>query len=480
MKHLPVRKNLFLILLLLFVTYFALSLPGCGSGSGDSSGSFDENTTLSGRVVTSVGGPPAVGAVVTATQQDGLSYTAVTDSSGEFSISLPAGTCRVQAEKSGMAVSVIEDVEVSGPEEVGIILPPVFNSQLTVTAMEMSVDGIRPGALVSGDVAVNVKVTSSNPIYNLRVWIGNRGGTKEPDYSVENSDSLSFTMSVENLPAVTYIYAVAYDINYNRCQMTIPIRTGAGTETIQNFTAGSPLAYMFTYAVDLDYYNRSGKAEDSSLLVEYAPGRRLDLRNSPEISSSNGMITWQPVRNALGYDIYRKTTAMAEFDLLGSVAGGDSDTFYDYDPLLKTGESYIYAVAPYNRDGEGEQGQTPRVRVLSPFRVNLISPSDGEEGVSLTPAFRWQAESPVGDIQFYNVSVLGNNENQHTFQQMVKTEQSLISPVALNRKTVYQWEIHPCMAGSDYNPASDSYLSQSYCVEAKSSSNGAFQFTTGQ
>ena len=475
-----------LIAIILSISF--LVLTGCGGGetSRDEGGGTTEGT-VSGYVTQSNGGPILTGTTLTTTSKSGEKATASTDGNGYYSISLSSGTYDITASKSGYAASKAQDVifDSSTGKTLNLIQMPVFNNDWSVSAPTLSVSGVTANSTVSGSVSVTVSASGANDISTIYVRIGNKGN--DPDFYALDKSSLSFTWDVSSMPGnpeSTYLYIVAYDVNHNRTEMTIPLNIDEGTGSAPVLGPAIVLPSMLTFAQDLqergkeraELYKRL-KINKNPYLIEYRKGKFFDSQKAPANTSIVGVVEWDQVADAKGYSIYRKESGESVFKLVGDITGSDILYFYDFDPQLTPGKTYQYSVSAFNEYGEGPNVDSETITVLDRFEVYLQGPADKETNVSTSPTFTWTINQSVGEVQQYFVMALGYNDDQFTFAEEVQNTTS-VSGASLENNKVYEWDILYAVAGADYNSTYDFYRAQSFPNFSRSSSNGSFVFTT--
>lgn len=480
--------NFKLLTAIIILSIAVLLFSGCGGGeTSRDDGGDDVAGTISGYVTQSNGGPAVSGAVLNSTSKNGEKASATTDSNGYYSLSLPSGTYDVSVSKSGHAESKAQDVifDSQTGKKLDLIQMPVFNNDWAVSAPTIAVSGVTANSTVSGTVNVSINVAGANAVKSINVRIGNKANY--PDFSTTDGNSLSFAWNVSDMPGnpnSTYLYIVAYDVNHNRSEMTIPLTIAQGSGTAPITGPLYVLASSLTFAEDAqemgarkaELYKKL-KINKDPYLVPYGKGRFFDTRVAPPNSTVVGVIEWEPVSGAKGYSIYRKEASGAVFQLVGDITGGDYSYFYDFDPQLTPGNTYQYSVSAFNESGEGPNVDSEEITVLDKFEVYLESPSDKQQNVSTSPTFNWSVSQYVGEVQQYYVGVLGVNDDYFTFEQQVENVTD-VTGASLQRNKVYEWNIFYAIAAADYDSTFDFYRAQSFPNLSRTSSNGSFTFTT--
>lgn len=480
--------NFKLLTAIIMVSVAVLLLSGCGGGeTSRDDGGGDVTGTISGYVTQSSGGSAVSGSVLTTTAKNGEKASATTDGNGYYSLPLSSGTYDITASRAGYAESKAQNVifDSQSSKTVNLIQMPVFNNDWVVSAPTLSVSGVTANSTVSGTVNVTVNATGANAIKNIYVRIGNRTGN--PDFYSTDESSLSFNWNVSSMPgnpSSTYLYITTYDVNHNRSEMTIPLTIQEGSGTPPVIGPVYVLASSLTFAEDAqemgakraEIYKKL-KIKKDPYLIEYGKGRFFDTRVAPQDCTIVGVVEWEPVSGAKGYSIYRKTSSETVFQLVGDVTGGDYSYFYDFDPKLTPGTTYQYSVSAFNENGEGPNVDSEEITILEKFEVNLVSPYDKQQNVSTSPTFTWTASQTVGEVQQYYVGALGINDDYFAFEQQVENTTST-SGASLENNKLYEWDIYYAMAAADYDSTFGFYRAQSYPNLSRTSSNGAFTFTT--
>jgi hypothetical protein len=449
------KKISFYICSLIFAFCFFF-MPGCGGHGGSSSTTMAPSApttfTISGFVTSSVNGPPVQGASVSLLQNGSATGQSTTSGSdGSFALSnLPAGTYSVFATKSGYAASIYQNV-VIGPSVSDLSLPMFPQNGIgtngLIPTISLGAGTPGPGASVSGltTFTINVSENGSNPNAILSIILrvgGNRVG------GASNSATLSQVVNFNQFPAGSVpVTIVAQDVAGDVATWTYTVNnSGSGTAPNVSFYV-LPLAQ--TFGQDLQILNQNRKVFWNKLHLSGNPSileiperngaiRTIDLSATPKslkpsstVPGTTILVQVSVIYNSgsfpSGYNIYRATSPLGPFTLIGSVpssncgkSGCTDATFNDLDPSLTPGTTYYYQAAAYNGSSVGTPypSNPPAVTILPPFHVNLVSPG-GVSGssaattanTSTTPTLVWNNSGPVGVQQVYDPLVLSVTNN---------------------------------------------------------------------
>ncbi len=476
-------------LILMILASLIISMVGCGGGGGGGGGGTSTTAVVEGYVTQSQGGPALEGTSIEATTKSRggttKASTTTTDSNGRYSLSLASGTYDIVAQKNGYAASKVQDYYVlaGNTYKLSFIQKPVFYDGWAVQAPTINVSGISTNDTIASSVNIKITVTGANAIKLIEAHLGNRSGTA--DYSASDTDTLEFTYDPSQKPLPqenSYLYIVAYDVNNNRTERTIPFTTTMGTSSYLNAPA-DPKAYAYTFAKDLEILaknvhtlkDKMGIPYDKNIL-ELPNGEKLDLRSAPQDTTVAVVVTWEKVTNASGYQIYRKEND-GSYEAIAVVEGESTTTYYDFDPRLTIGNTYTYKIYPFDSNGLGNYAETPSVKILNRFVVELVSPADNSTGVSTSPTFKWKVVSSAGSNQLYTVGVWGYNDTSYKWTKDVENTTST-SGATLDRNTVYAWDLIWCTGRDSWSDKYNEYMSYSWASPDYNSSNGFFTFTT--
>jgi hypothetical protein len=443
---------------------------------------------VSGYVTRSNGGAPVPGSSITITGPKAVTIT--TGNNGFYSAALPAGTYNITARKNGFAESRIQDLVIKNGDvfsNLNLIQFPVFNPDWPVSAPSISISGISDNVFVNGQVFnIRATVSGSNPTRRITARIGNR--TSVPDFQVSDSNTLEFTWNSSSIvtpPSNSYLYIVAYDVNYNRTERFIRLLTNPGEETTLQAPTGA-YAQTYTFSEDLEEMSIRQHQQLRRTGVKFEPDfmelpgdNKVDLRVVPQNATIFAVLKWNRVTGADGYSIYRSASG-GDFHLIGDSTIGSYTNFYDYSPELTPGITYTYKIQAYNMSGFGTAAVTPSVTVLDRFEVVLVSPADGAVNVPTKPLYAWNVISKTGEKQRYRVEVRAYTAGSSiwTSSKFFDDTSILHSGSDLNRNRVYEWDLITCEAVSGWNVALKDYLSYSLASPNENSTSGSHTFTT--
>ncbi|WP_038055456.1 carboxypeptidase-like regulatory domain-containing protein [Thermus amyloliquefaciens] len=397
-----------------------LALTGCSPESDPSA-----IHTLSGIVVSEYAGAPVAGSTIKLYRAGTLVATTQSDANGSFSFSgLAPDTYRLEAQKPGMAGSVMEGIRVPEMASVTLIQKPAFDATATTTPPTLIItqDGTQPltGQTFTNTIPFRVQVDTSKdyvrPMRYIYVALGRTPGsafiTNSATWSrrifTDTEDTGNQTLSGSNVAGfgsasgeMVYLEVVAYDFNQNRSHYLIPL-TFVNTNPAQGNAVSAPTnvaATAITLTRAVGFYEAKAPAK---LTVPVAKGTMGELTLDPEAAPA-GSNLYVEVRwcyssanpTPFAFDIERSTDG-ANWERVGSVGGGQSAScpsnpfnrpffFRDASPDLTPGQTYYYRVVARgaNRAESTPSATTP----LPPFFAPLMSPEDESTGVSLTPDF---------------------------------------------------------------------------------------------
>ncbi|HCC70038.1 MAG TPA: hypothetical protein DEQ09_02650, partial [Bacteroidales bacterium] len=200
--------------------------------------------SLSGTVISDVGGPPVEGSLVEVKEGITLISTTTTDAQGNFEITgLTYGTYDIIVTQSGRATSKAQDVHVISSQTIVVNL---VQKEVNVPTWEtdpptISTTGIVEGVTLSGTVTCSVGVIDDSDIKYVFIGINYFPSELENDY---NTILPSFDTTF--FPDGDYqVTVVAYDMNYNCSQLTLNV-------TIDNGNSGAvPVAPTYLWPVSI-------------------------------------------------------------------------------------------------------------------------------------------------------------------------------------------------------------------------------------
>ncbi|TFU25826.1 Ig-like domain-containing protein [Thermus tengchongensis] len=381
--------------------------------------------TLSGILVSEYAGGPVAGSSLRLYRNSALVATATSASDGSFSFTnLSPGVYRLEAQKPGMAGSVMEGIRVPEMASVTLVQKPAFDATATTTPPTLIItqDGTQPleGQTFTNTIPFRVQVDTSKdyvrPMRYIYVALGRTPGsafvTNSATWSrrifTDTEDTGAQALSGSNVAGfgsasgeTVYLEVVAYDFNQNRSHYLIPI-TFRNTATSQNNTVSAPTgvaATAITLTRAVGFYEAKAPAK---LTVPVAKGEVGELTLDPEAAPA-GSNLYVEVRwcyasanpTPFAFDIERSTDGV-NWERVGTVGGSRSAScpsnpfnrpfyFRDASPDLTPGQTYLYRVVARgaNRAESAPSATTP----LPPFFAPLVSPADESTGVSLTPDF---------------------------------------------------------------------------------------------
>jgi len=456
---------------------------------------YRETTILSGTVTSDAAGPPVEGSTVEVKEGDTVISTTTTDAQGNFSMTaLTYGTYDIIVTQPGWAASKVQGVEIIDNQAVIVNL---VQKEVNVPAWECVsptitiTDGISEGDTISGiitDITVNI-----DDDYDIKyIFIGAYYIPTQLEY-----DFAYYGTSNVTLPSLdttlfpdgdSQFTVVAYDMNYNRSQLTLNVTIANGgsgavpaVPTLLwpvSVTLGEGAGYFSTGRNEL--FDRLGIKENPDI-INLPEGRSIDLNaviNAADPDSSLYVeIDWENVVGATIYKIYRKFEGETTYHLIGST---QYSWFRDTDSQLSVGRKTYYQVSASNAFGESEKTAEEWTTPLPKFNLNLVSPGDHATGVSLTPTLQWQPVEVVGEYQHYDWYIMGKNDNYYTgYGINLENETSVVyDGEPLQYLKVYEWNIDYAVAFDDDYGTFPEYRAVSVAGGGTGSLNGAFEFTT--
>ena len=381
--------------------------------------------TLSGILVSEYAGGPVAGSSLRLYRNSALVATATSASDGSFSFTnLSPGVYRLEAQKPGMAGSVMEGIRVPEMASVTLVQKPAFDATATTTPPTLIItqDGTQPleGQTFTNTIPFRVQVDTSKdyvrPIRYIYVALGRTPGsgfvTNSATWSrrifTDTEDTGAQALSGSNVAGfgsasgeTVYLEVVAYDFNQNRSHYLVPL-TFVNTNPNQGNTVSAPTgvaATAITLTRAVGFYDVKAPAK---LTVPVAKGEVGELTLDPEAAPA-GSNLYVEVRwcyssanpTPFAFDIERSTDGV-NWQRVGTVGGSRSAScptnpfnrpfyFRDASPDLTPGQTYYYRVVARgaNRAESAPSATTP----LPPFFAPLVSPADESTGVSLTPDF---------------------------------------------------------------------------------------------
>ena len=439
-----------------------------------------ETGTISGIVISDAGGPAVEGSTVTVL---GTTLSTDTVAQGNYALNVvPIGTYDVIVTQSGRATSKAQDVYITDGQTtvVNLIQKEVDSPGWETDPPTISTTGVVEGATLSGTVTCSVQVVDDSDIKYVFIGLGYIPGELENVYNII-LPSFNTTLFPDGDYQVT---VVAYDINYNRSQLTLNVTiNNGGSGTVPgtpvylwpvSVTLGEKIGFFSTGRNEL--FERIGIKEDPNIINLPEGSREIDLNAVINVADPDSNlfveIDWDSVAEATGYKIYRKFESEGTYYCIGST---EYSWFYDTDPRLSVGRKTYYQVSAFNSYGESEKTTEEWTTPLPKFNLNLVSPADGATDISLTPTLGWQLVDTVGEYQEYHFYVMGKNDSNYTWDGEVGNETFVAyNGDPLQYLKVYEWNVYNAIA---YDTFPD-YRAVSIAGDGNGSVNGAFEFTT--
>jgi hypothetical protein len=446
---------------------------------------------VSGTITSDVAGSPVEGSLVEV--KDGINTisSTTTDALGHFNlVVLPGGNYNINVTQSGWATSKAQDVPILDNQTtvVNLVQKEVNVPTWETNPPTISTTGITEGAVLSGVVPCSVGVTDESDIKYIFIGIGYIPSELENDY---NTILPSFDTTL--FPDGDYqIVIVAYDINYNRCQLTlnITIDNGSSGTTPETPTNLWPLSVTFGESIGIyskernELFTEIDHKEDPNL-ISLSENKTVDLDAVIDVADPDSnifvLLDWDDVIGETGYKIYRKFENEASFKYIGSTT---YPSFIDTSSQLEVGKKVDYQVSAYNGFGESERTPEEWTIPLPKFNINLVAPADETTGISLIPTLQWQPVELVGKYQYFEWYVRGKNDGFYTWNGGGERLTSLLYSWDYNGNPlqylkVYEWNVDYAVAYDDSYSTFPEYRAVSIAGDGNGSQNGAFEFTTG-
>ena len=445
--------------------------------------------SIIGTVISDLGGPAVEGSTVTVV---GTTLSTTTDAEGNYVIDkVPVGTHDVIVIQSGRATSKAQSITIIKDQITSV---DFIQKEVNVPTWEtepptISTTGITEGATLSGMVTCSAQVVDGSDIKCVYVGFDYIPSHLEYDYASYNSNEIALgPIDTTTIPDEEFqIVIVAYDINYNRSQLTLNV-------TINNGGSGAvPAAPAYLWPLSITFgenlgfgstgrnelFNRIGTKEDPNI-INLPEGREINLNAVINVAGPDSNlfvdIDWEDVEDATGYKIYRKFEGEVIYHCIGSTGGL---SFIDTDPRLSVGRKTYYQVSAINGFGESEKTAAEWTIPLPKFNLNLVSPQNGATGVSLTPTLQWQPIVVVGKYQIYNCYIMGKNNSDYTWYTGIENETSVVHfGEPLQYLKVYEWNVDYAIAYDDFYYTFPEYRAVSIAGGGTGSLNGVFEFTT--
>jgi hypothetical protein len=464
-----------------------------GSPVGSDSQSFtvivDLAGSISGTVISDAAGPAVEGSTVTIA---GTTVSTTTDVEGNYVIDkVPVGTHDVVVTQSGRATSKVQSITIIENQitSVDFIQKKVNVPTWEIDPPNISTTGITDGDTLSGTVTCSAQVSDSSDIKCIYVGFDYVPGDLRCDFESYDSNEIALDpIDTTIIPDGEFqIVIVAYDMNYNRSQLTLNITIDNGGSGFipaiptslwpLSITLGENVGFFSTGRNEL--FNRIGTKEDPNI-INLLEGRKVDLNAVIDVAGPDSnlfvVIEWEGVEDATGYKIYRKFEGEATYHCIGSTGGL---SFSDTDPRLSAGRKTYYQVSAINGFGESEKSTAEWTAPLPKFNLNLVSPQNCATGVSLTPTLQWQPIVVVGKYQIYNCYIMGKNDSASTWEGVTVNETFVTyNGTPLQYLKVYEWNVDYAIAYDDIYLSFPGYRAVSIAGEGTGSLNGAFEFTT--
>ncbi|WHH58740.1 DVUA0089 family protein [Petroclostridium sp. X23] len=362
----------------------------------------------------------------------------------------------------------------------------LFNPSWGETPPGIQLEGITPGATVSGTVYSDLSFESESGIYVYYVYLGGEQRFPIENYGIggwgENSATVSIdTTSYPNGP--TYLKVLAYDYNGNSVLSVLPVIVENQMDPEQNDVPNQIKELNLicdTYGMNWGLYavpvDQAKILEDDS---QNADMNDVTIRNR---------LTWTAATGADGYKVYRSFDGV-NYQQIGTVK---STQYQDASSALEIGKLTYYKVVPYNSQGDNNENALIRFGAPLPgFNVVLNSPKHGATDVELSPTFTWDIETIGGSFEEYRAKYdniqISQSYNLRLFDAtsyLIWEDESYENKYDLTFELepggIYSWDINEadCYVSHEYTGNGYSY-SISYAADGQIGSlNGENMFAT--
>lgn len=438
-------------------------------------------TSIGGYVVDSRGGSGVPGATVTLSGTGG-NFTVVSEVDGAFYTEIPAGEYTVSAANPGCAGYRQESVVVAENQmtNVTVIQRPVVNPGYSTVPPSLEVQGLTANAALSGTVHYTVTANGQNAIKLIDIRYGNFH-VEPDDFAADlNSYNTSFNTTVLQDDS-TFVNIVAYDVNNNMSEVTIPVLIQNGTvpggyldapQLVQVSAITTGQSMQLFREERTKRFERSGKKQDPNIIA--IQGIEYDLQSAPPDSTLFVKIVWEDVPYASGYRVYRATSQTGPFTRIADVVGVTN--YNDTSSILTIGQPYYYKVTAFDGTVESSASAISYTVPIEPFNVYLEHPAQGATNTSLRPTFTWTKTTSSAQYYKYWLDVMDVAEQQQVWNILLSDTDSITyDGIALEPGKEYEWDIYDAWAEVCYDTFGSAMAISGV---GKGSVNGAFTFTT--
>ena len=434
------------------------SVEGGSSGGSGSSG-VPSVGNISGTVVDSVGGAPVEGAAISALVSGNVEGSAVTDSSGQFSIAdIPVGSYDVTAAMTGRAGSRVQSVAVSGNATTSVHLVqelPAYSAwnavppTITVSGVNAgSTYGVLPQLDVSATAAAGSAMAGTTLHPSIKLSLTGAGSSDLVVAESSNGSSLSYSGSAATsfMSGNLNIVAVAYDNNNNRAELIVPVVIAA------NGAAAVPAAAPSGYHVTAETFGSSLRLFDVSTstvppVLRTTSGVALSLDSAQADSTS--IVLFEVPEDGAGdaIAVYRGSSTSGPFSLIGESdqleATGSHYLYYvDSADTLVPGQTYYYRIAYVNNAGAGPFSAILAVPVLQKYTLYLQSPADQAVISAAQPTLTWSVSGSAGSgVRTDEVIIRRADTGLGVLYRTVTDATSYAVDIPLDHGVTYLWNV---------------------------------------
>ena len=359
-----------------------------------------EMTGIGGYVTNATAGEAVEGSEVEVLEAgtDDVVATATTDGDGTFALELEPGHYDLRLEQEGYAGSQVLNVRVveQRTSRLHVVQMRAFNPDWSTTPPAVEIGGVEDGDQYDGTLGIIDYEVNATPaddaLSTLHIYA-----------ALDRMPGAGFTTLIRNHYSQTdstgkqtidpFDYAaqgdttfevVVYDTNRNRTHVIRYIEVDhyfipeGGADALN-----PPPHIVATLAVTM-----RDQLEFFSLAAE------------PQAAPAGGNLfvelSWFDTE-VYGYNIYRSTGG-GEFEQIGT---SPFNFHVDISPDLAPGQEVCYYVTGYVGTSQSPPSNVMCTTPLEMWDVQLVTPADDAQGVSLTPTFEWEPTDTVSDHHFY-------------------------------------------------------------------------------
>ena len=264
--------------------------------------------SISGIVISDATGPAVKGSTVTV---DGTAVSTTTDADGNYVIDkAPVGIHDIIVTQPGRAASKVQSINIIKDKTTTI---EFIQKEANVPTWEInpptiSTSGIAEGDTLSGTVTCSAQVSDASDIKCIYVGFDYVPYQFENEFEIEDSNEIVLgPIDTTTIPdGELRIVIVAYDMNYNRSQLTLNVTINNGSSGVVPATPTSLWPLSITLGENVGYFstgrnelfNKIGTKEDPNI-INLPEGRNIDLNEIIKVADPDSnlyvSIIWDEV-----------------------------------------------------------------------------------------------------------------------------------------------------------------------------------------